>query len=158
MGVAGSGKSTVGRMLAAALGWPYYEADDFHSPSNVEKMSRGLPLDDTDRLPWLRAIRAKIDGCRAAGQNAVFSCSALKEKYRVQLDIGAADILLVHLTGDSATILARVGQRQGHYLKPELVQSQFDALESPSEALSLDIKQSPEEIVQVIIRKLHVVP
>lgn len=154
MGVAGSGKSTVGRMLATDLGWPYFEADDFHPPANKEKMSRGLPLDDTDRAPWLSAIRSKIDDCRAAGQSAVFTCSALKEKYRAQLGIGAPDITLVHLTGDIETILARVGRRQGHYMKAELVQSQFDALEIPADALSINIKLPPEEIVQAVLRKL----
>lgn len=154
MGVAGSGKSTVGRMLSTGLGWPYFEADDFHPPANKEKMSRGLPLNDTDRAPWLAAIRSKIDHCRAAGQSAVFTCSALKEKYRTQLGIGAPDMILVHLTGDIETILARVGQRQGHYMKAELVQSQFDALEAPADALSINIKLPPEEIVRTILREL----
>jgi len=155
MGVSGSGKSTIGRMLASALGWPYFEADDFHPPANKEKMSHGIPLNDEDRLPWLSAIRAKMDECRACGQHAVFSCSALKAKYRALLGLGTPDILLVHLTGDIKTILARVGQRQGHFLKPELVQSQFDALEVPPDALTIDIALSPEAIVQTILKKIN---
>lgn len=154
MGVAGSGKSTVGRMLATALGWPYFEADDFHPPANKEKMSQGLPLNDTDRAPWLAALRTKIDDCRATKRSAVFTCSALKAAYRARLGIGAPDITLVHLTGDLETIQARVAQRQGHYMKTELVQSQFDTLETPQEALTVDIKLSPEEIVQFILRNL----
>ena len=155
MGVAGSGKSTVGRMLAAALNWPYFEADDFHSPGNKDKMSRGLPLDDVDRAPWLNAIRIKISECRASGRSAVFSCSALKEKYRSSLGLDATDTILVHLTGDIKTIRERVGRREGHYLKAALVQSQFDALEPPRAAITIDIKLTPEMIVQTILQKIQ---
>lgn len=158
MGVAGTGKSTIGRMLAATLGWPYFEADDFHPPGNKEKMSQGIPLTDEDRIPWLSAIRTKIEACRVSGQNAVFSCSALKVKYRTLLGIGAPGLTLVHLTGDLGTVLARVGQRQEHYLKPGLVQSQFDALEPPSDALTIDIKLSPDEIVQTILQRVDRAP
>src|ERR1019366_8134732 len=104
MGVAGSGKTTIGRMVAGALGWPYFEADDFHSPENKAKMSHGQPLNDTDREPWLACIRSKIDLCRSSGQNALFTCSALKEPYRRTLSIGQTDTLLVHLAGDVETI------------------------------------------------------
>lgn len=155
MGVAGSGKTTIGRMVAAALGWPYFEADDFHPPANIAKMSGGQPLDDTDRAPWLASIRAKIDECRAAGQSAVFTCSALKERYRAILDAGAEDLLLVHLTSDFETLLARIGQRQGHYMKPAMLRSQLDALEAPTDALTLDVKLSPDEIVRQILAKVR---
>lgn len=155
MGVAGSGKTTVGRMLAAALGWPYFEADDFHPPANKEKMSQGVPLDDTDRAPWLAALRNKIEDCRATKQSAVFTCSALKEAYRARLGVGAPDITLVHLTGAPETIRARVSQRQGHYMKADLVQSQFDALEAPQDALTVDVKLTPQEIVDFVVRNLE---
>ena len=155
MGVAGSGKSTIGRMLATALNWPYFEADDFHPAQNRAKMSRGLALDDADRAPWLAAIREKIDACRATGQSAVFTCSALKEAYRERLGVGAPEIILVHLTGDKQTILARVGQREGHYMKANLVQSQFDVLEPPQGAVVFDIHLSPQEIVQGILQQLN---
>ena len=151
MGVAGSGKTTIGRMVADVLHWPYFEADDFHSPKNKAKMGDGHPLTDADRAPWLAGIRAKIEECRATGQNAVFTCSALKEQYRALLGIDKPDTLLVHLTGSLETILVRVGQRQGHFMKPELVQSQFDSLEPPRDALIFDIRLSPEEIVQSIL-------
>lgn len=156
MGVAGSGKTTIGREAAAALGWPYFEADDFHGAANQAKMARGTPLDDTDRAPWLTAIRAKMDEVRAAGGSAVFTCSALKEKYRQVLMGGAeAGTVLVYLQGDFATILARVGRRQGHYMKADMVRSQFEALEPPQGALAFDVQRPPAEIVQGILAHLR---
>lgn len=153
MGVAGSGKTTVGRAVAAALGRAYFEADDFHSAANKAKMGSGTPLNDDDRGPWLAAIRAKMDACRAAGECAVFTCSALKGKYRDLLGLNLPDVLLVHLTGDFDTILARLGQRQGHYMKPEMLQSQFSILEAPAQALTLDITLSPEQLVSKIVQR-----
>jgi len=152
MGVAGSGKTTVGRGVANALRWPYYEADDFHSPENKSKMAKGMPLDDADRAPWLAAIRAKMDSCRASGQNAIFTCSALKSKYREAL--GRGSVLLVHLTGDFDTILARVQRRRGHYMKAEMVRSQFEALEAPADALTFDVTEPPAKIVEAIVARL----
>lgn len=154
MGVAGSGKTTIGRMVSIALGWTYFEADDFHSAANKTKMSHGLPLNDEDRAPWLASIRAQMDACRAIHQNAVFTCSALKERYRTTLGVGSPDVLLVHLTGDPETIQARLNQRQGHYMKAAMLQSQFAALESPAGALTIDISRSPDEIVQMIRQRL----
>jgi gluconokinase len=155
MGVAGSGKTTVGKRVAATLGWPYFEADDFHSTANKEKMAQGQPLDDYDRAPWLAAIRAKMDECRATGQSAVFTCSALKEKYRDALLGKTTDAVLVFLSGDFDTVLARVSGRKGHYMKADMVRSQFEALEAPKDALKLDITLSPEEIVQTILAQLR---
>jgi gluconokinase len=152
MGVAGSGKTTIGRRVAAVLGWPYFEADDFHPPENKIKMARGMPLDDSDRAPWLASIRAQMDACRAEGRSAVFTCSALKAKYRAVLD--GADVVLVHLAGDIDTILARVSQREGHYMKAEMVRSQFEALEAPTHALTLDARLTPERIVAAIVDHL----
>ncbi len=156
MGVAGSGKTTIGRLLAAELGWPYFEADDFHSPASQDKMSRGLPLDDADRAPWLAALREQIDACLAAGRSAVFTCSALKEKYRHVLmpTTNPNRVILVYLAADRATIEARVRQRQGHYLKADLVQSQFEALEIPTHALTLDARQPPEVLVAKVRQAL----
>jgi gluconokinase len=150
MGVAGSGKTTVGQRLAADLGWPYFEADDFHPAANKTKMSQGLPLDDADRAPWLAALRVRIEACLAAGQSAVFTCSALKEQYRQVLVGDTQAISLVFLAADFATIQARVRQRAGHFMKADLVQSQFDALEAPANALTLDARQSPDTLVAEI--------
>lgn len=152
MGVAGSGKTTIGQKLATELGWPYHEADDFHRVANQAKMARGIPLDDADRAPWLAAIRAAMDDCLAAGRSAVFTCSALKEKYRQVLLANTRAVSLVYLAGDPATIQARVSQRQGHYLKANLVQSQFEALEVPANALTLDTAQPPGKLVAEIRR------
>lgn len=154
MGVAGSGKTTVGRQLAAELHWPYYEADDFHSAANKEKMGRGVPLDDTDRAPWLAAIRRAMDECAAQGRNAVFSCSALKEKYREVLAAGLPGLRLVHLAGDRNLLAQRIAGRTGHYMKPGMLDSQLATLESPRDALALDISQSPAELVAAIKRAL----
>jgi gluconokinase len=154
MGVAGSGKTTVGRLLAAQLGWPYHEADDFHSATNKEKMGRGLPLDDADRAPWLAAIRAAIDECAAAGRSAVFSCSALKASYRHVLTAGEPRVTLVFLSGDRALLGQRLAARAGHYMKAGMLDSQFAILEPPSDALVLDVSHSPEELVTTIRRAL----
>ncbi len=151
-GVAGTGKTTVGRQLAAELGWPYHEADDFHSAANKEKMGRGVPLDDTDRAPWLAAIRAAMDECRAAGRSAVFSCSALKEGYRRVLLDGAPDTALVFLSGDRELLLARLAERSAHYMKPTMLESQLAILEPPADALRLDVRQFPAELVAAIRR------
>jgi gluconokinase len=152
MGVAGSGKTTIGRLLASQLSWPYFEADDFHSAANKEKMGQGIPLTDEDRAPWLTSIRQRIDQCLSAGQSAVFTCSALKEKYRQVLMGGTSSVILVYLAGDPATIQARVDQREAHYMKAGMVRSQFAALEIPANALTIDINKSPEEIVANIKR------
>ena len=152
MGVAGTGKTTIGRQLATELGWPYHEADDFHSAANKEKMGRGVPLDDTDRAPWLAAIRAAMDECRAAGRSAVFSCSALKDQYRRVLLDGAPATVLVFLSGDREMLFARLKHRAGHYMKPTMLESQFAILEPPADALRLDVRQSPGQLVAAIRR------
>lgn len=153
-GVAGSGKSTVGRLLADALGWTYHEADDFHSPANKAKMAAGQPLNDDDRAPWLAAIRAAMDATSAAGQPAVFTCSALKESYRRVLLDGRSGCQLVFLSGDRELLLTRLQGRSGHYMKPAMLDSQLAALEPPAGALTLDISQSPEALVAEIRRQL----
>ncbi len=154
MGVAGSGKTTVGRLLAQDLHWPYHEADSFHSAANKEKMGRGVPLDDADRAPWLAAIRRAIDECVAQGRNAVFSCSALKEQYRRVLAGGLPCVRLVYLTGSRALLAARLAGRSGHYMKPGMLDSQLATLEPPRDALTLDVGPTPEELVAEIRRQL----
>jgi gluconokinase len=150
MGVAGSGKTTVGRALAAALGWAFRDADDFHPPANVEKMSRGVPLTDDDREPWLAAIRAYIEAALARREAAVVTCSALKERYRRVLVPDPARVKLVHLAGDFALIAERMRARQGHFMKPAMLASQFEDLEPPRDALTVDIAQPPEALVAQI--------
>jgi len=150
MGVAGSGKTTVGFALAAALGWNFRDADVFHPPENIAKMSSGVALTDRDRAPWLAAIRTHIDGCLARGENAIVTCSALKESYRQAIVGSPAKVKFVHLAGDPALIAERLRARQGHFMKPELLPSQFEALEAPKDALVVDVAQPLPAIVAQI--------
>ena len=155
MGVAGCGKTTVGLALAEALGWGFRDADDFHPPENVAKMAAGLPLDDTDRAPWLATIRTHLDGVLARGESAVVTCSALKEHYRAVVAPDPATVKLVHLDGDFALILARISARTGHFMKPEMLRSQFAALERPAGALVLDVAETPAALVAQIRTAFH---
>jgi gluconokinase len=150
MGVSGSGKTTVGRRLAGELGWDFADADDFHPPANIAKMSGGHPLDDADRAPWLAALRAHIDGCLAHGKNAVVTCSALKARYRRTLLADPAQVRLVYLHGSRELLRARLAARTDHFMKPELLDSQLAALEPPATALALDIADPPEKLVAAI--------
>ena len=149
MGVAGSGKTTVGRRLAEELGWTFYDADDFHTPSNVGKMSRGVPLDDADRAPWLDALGGLVRDCLGRGESAVLACSALKESYRRRL-LCDGRVRLVYLRGDYELVRDRLEGRRGHYMKPGMLDSQFAALEEPGPETHFDISPPPEEIVRAI--------
>lgn len=154
MGVSGSGKSTVGQRLAAELGWPFYEGDDFHPQVNVDKMRQGIPLTDADRAPWLAALRRSIDDVIAAGRSAVIACSALKQAYRDRLAGPHREVQFVYLKGSYALIRQRMLERQGHFMRAGLLASQFDTLEEPTEALTVDIRQGPSAIVDQIRRTL----
>ena len=154
MGAAGSGKTTVGRLLARELGWSFADADDFHPPANVAKMSAGQPLADADRAPWLAALRAHIDRCLARAENTVVTCSALKQSYREILISDPARVKLVHLHGSRELLLARLRARPAHFMKPAMLDSQLAALEPPAAALTLDITRAPEELVAEIRRAL----
>ncbi len=156
MGVSGSGKSTVGPRLAAALGGDYAEGDAFHPPANIAKMKRGEPLDDVDRKPWLEAMAAAIRGWTQAERPTVLSCSALKRRYRDILRSGAADLRFVHLAGDKALIAARMAARKDHFMPPALLDSQFAALEppGPDEAIVVSIDQPPDAIVAEALARL----
>jgi gluconokinase len=149
MGVAGSGKTTIGRGLSKELGWKFYDADDFHPRPNVEKMSRGVPLDDTDRIPWLEALRELVRACLERGESAVLACSALKENYREYLLIDEG-VKLVYLKGDYDLIQDRLRTRRGHFMKPEMLDSQFATLEEPEQGIHVDISSPPEEIIKAI--------
>jgi carbohydrate kinase (thermoresistant glucokinase family) len=156
MGVAGCGKTTVGLRLAAALSWSFRDADDFHPPENVAKMSAGTPLTDGDRAPWLAAIRSYITAALRRGENAVVTCSALKASYRAAAIPSPAQVKLVHLAGDFNLILERMNSRQGHFMKPAMLESQFATLEPPQQAITVDISRTPDEIVTEIRRALAI--
>ena len=157
MGVVGAGKTTVGRLLAAELGWEFVDADSFHSLANVEKIRLGIPLDDADRAPWLHAIREAINRWIARKQNIVLACSALKRVYREELD-GGVDVNLVYLKGTYEIIYQRLGLRQGHFATEKLLASQFAILEEPDEGIVVDVAQSPKVLVEEIRRQLGLKP
>src|SRR5436853_3180375 len=149
MGVTGSGKTTIGRLLSKQLGWKYAAADDFPSAANVEKMHNGIPLNDEDRRPWLESLRDLIRKGLETGENIILACSALKESYRQYLVLDER-VRLVYLKGDYETIQKRLNERHGHYMNPKLLDSQFDTLEEPQDALRVDVSSTPEEIVKTI--------
>ncbi len=151
MGVSGSGKTTVGQALARRLGWDFYDADGFHPIENISKMASGIPLGDEDRAPWLASLQALISASLKEKRPGVLACSALKESYRQQLVQGNDDVLLVYLRGDYELIWSRLAARQDHYMKPEMLQSQLDILEEPTDVLAMDISMSVEEIVGKIL-------
>lgn len=148
MGVAGAGKTTVGQALAADLGWPFADADAFHSPASRAKMSAGIPLTDADRAPWLDRLAAWIAERLASGQTGVLACSALKQDYRRHLSGGRDEVLFVYLKADPALLADRLLHRQGHFAKVSLLESQLATLEEPREALVVDAAQTPGEIVR----------
>ena len=131
MGVSGSGKTTIGQRLAQELGWPFYDGDQLHPQANIAKMRQGMPLTDEDRWPWLQALRAHIATCMQRGVSAVLACSALKQAYREYLIVDETEVKLVYLKGDYDLIHTRLAQRHGHFMPPELLASQFVALEEP---------------------------
>lgn len=156
MGVSGSGKTVVGRTLARRLKCPFFDGDDFHPPENIAKMTRGIPLDDDDRRPWLVALRDLIDRYLSQDKTAVIACSALKQSYRRLLAQDNAGLAFVYLKGDFDLIWQRLSTREDHYMKAGMLRSQFDDLEEPSsgEALSVDANRPPNEIVDIIMNYL----
>jgi gluconokinase len=152
MGVAGCGKTQVGKLLSQNLAWDFYDADDFHPPENISKMANGIPLNDEDRIPWLASLHDLISSSLERKQPCVLACSALKERYRLQLLDGNPDIQLVYLKGSYELIWSRISARKDHYMKPQMLQSQFEALEEPAEALTMDISRSVDEIVRGILK------
>jgi gluconokinase len=146
MGVTGAGKTTVGRLLAQRVRWRFVDADDFHSAANVAKMRAGIPLTDADRTPWLGAIHDAILKWLATDEDVVLACSALKASYRDILLV-SPDVKLIYLRANIALINARVAERSGSYMNPDLVPSQFETLEEPQDALTVDASMTPDEIV-----------
>lgn len=154
MGPAGSGKTTVGRLLAAELGWSFFEGDAYHSAENVRRMSGGIPLTDADRLPWLEVLRGVLAGSLERGENAVLACSALRDSYRRLLSGGDPRVRFVYLKADPALLAERLERRTGHFLKSGLLESQLAALEEPEEAIRLDASLPAAEIVREALKQL----
>ncbi|MEM9328227.1 MAG: gluconokinase [Bacteroidota bacterium] len=151
MGVSGSGKTTIGLLLAAHWGVDFYDGDDFHPKANVAKMEKGDPLNDEDRQPWLQTLNQQLHNWSERG--AVLGCSALKTSYRIVLQEGIPQLRYVHLTGTRDLILARMKARKGHFMPPSLLDSQIATLEIPEDAVAVDIDQTPEEIKSEILSK-----
>jgi len=154
MGVSGSGKTTIGKLLAESTGFGFVDGDDFHPAANVEKMRAGVALSDADREPWLADLRAQMDRWLAGGQDVVLACSALRRAYRQVLLGPQASVRLVYLKGSPALIAGRLATRSGHFMGADLLASQFATLEEPEGALVVDITPPPAEVVSVIASQL----
>jgi gluconokinase len=154
MGVAGSGKTTVGKVLANQLGWKFVDADDYHPAAYKQKMRRGIPLTDEDRKPWLQTLARLIDSARDRAENIVLACSALKHAYQVYLRHGLDVVHYVWLSGSEELIQKRLAARTGHFMNPGLLNSQFETLEPPEDAIRVDVSGTPEEVANEIRRRL----
>jgi gluconokinase len=153
MGVSGSGKTTVGSLLASDLGWEFADADDFHSAENVEKMRNGTPLTDADRGPWLKKLRARIVEWIEVEKNGVLACSALRQVYRDHLRVNP-QVRFVYLKGERDLLSERLLERPGHYMKQPMLESQLSTLEEPRDAVIVNASSTPREIVQEIRENL----
>jgi gluconokinase len=153
MGTTGAGKTTIGTMLATQLNWQFADADTFHPPANIEKMSRGTPLTDADRAPWLEAMRKAIIEWIAVGKNVVLACSALKRAYRDELRT-SPEVKIIYLNGTYALFAERIRHRHGHFAGEAILAGQFADLEEPTDAITIDAAQSPEQIVAEIRKRL----
>jgi gluconokinase len=158
MGVSGTGKSSVGRVLADRIGWRFLDADDYHPPANVAKMRAGQPLGDDDRWPWLDTLAAAVAERLGARQSVVMACSALKSAYRQRLRVDGGRVLFVWLHAPRDLIADRLASRDGHFMPPDLLDSQLATLEEPRRALEVDIDRPVDEIASAIIDSLGLVP
>ena len=154
MGVSGSGKTAVGAELSKQLGWPFLDGDDFHPIANKEKMHRGEPLTDEDRLPWLQRINTELRQRLNAGQSVILACSALKESYRMALGQDLPNVIFVYLEVDRAVLEQRLAQRKGHFFPKSLLDSQLATLEDPKEAVVIEENRPIPEVIADIIRTL----
>ena len=155
MGVSGTGKSTIGKLLSDRTGWAFYDADDFHSPDNIAKMNRGIPLTDSDRTPWLTELHQLIINSLNRNHHGILACSALKSQYRQILRQNNSQVVFVYLRGSYDCIQSRIQQRTGHFMNSGLLQSQFDILEEPQDALIMDVSLTPEMIVKNILNQIN---
>ena len=155
MGVSGSGKTTLGKALAQRLGWEFFDADDFHPPENIAKMTAGIPLSHSDRAPWLAALHNQLFSTLKAGRHPVLACSALKETYRAELLEGMDGVTVIYLKGSYDLILSRMSTRKDHYMKPRMLQSQFDVLEEPKDAIVLDVKMPLKDMIDTVTKKFE---
>jgi gluconokinase len=153
MGVSGSGKSTLGKALAQKLGWEFFDADDFHSVENIAKMSAGIPLTDLDRAPWLEALNHLLLSTLMDAHCPVLACSALKENYRTRLLAGVEGMALIYLKGRYELVRSRLTAREGHYMKENLLRSQFEALEEPENAIILDVSMPLGQMLDTIFMR-----
>ncbi|WP_138498090.1 gluconokinase [Nostoc sp. PA-18-2419] len=156
MGVSGAGKTTIGKMLADTLNWQFSDADAFHSLENIEKMGRGIPLSEADRIPWLQDLRTAIKNWLQENKNVVLACSALKESYRQFLVVDSERIKLIYLKGSYELIQKRLQERHHHYMSEKLLNSQFITLEEPLDTMYIDVIQTPQVIVQNIRTALEI--
>lgn len=157
MGTTGAGKTTVGQLLATKLKWTFLDADNFHPPANIEKMTRGIPLTDTDRIPWLEAIHAELTKLKGRGANVVLACSALKQSYRDRLANGL-DMRVAYLRGTYEEMRRHIHERRGHFAGEGILAGQFADLEEPQNALELNVAKTPNELVNDITAGLRLNP
>jgi gluconokinase len=154
MGVSGVGKTTVGTRLAAALGWRFRDADDFHAPESIAKMATGIPLTDEDRWPWLARLREVIRSALESGEDVVLACSALRKVYRERLSVDPTRERWVYLWAPREVIARRLAERRGHYMPPTLLGSQLATLELPEGVLKVDVSAGPDAVVATLLREL----
>ena len=154
MGVSGSGKTTIGQLLSNAVNIPFYDADNFHTQSNIEKMRSGFPLNDDDRDPWLNILSKKLKSW-SSNEGAILACSALMEKYRQQLSANVENIKWIYLDGSYNLIKQRMKERSLHFFKADMLKSQFESLEVPNYGIHVSINNAPQDIVKYIIEKIN---